>query len=769
MASSKKYTFEVEFKVDDKDIKKSISSLDDLKSTISELEKEASTMDLGSEAFEETKNKIDELKAKYGELSKSQVAATKEAEAAETASIKAREEKYMQLGDNIEKFAKGVTDVFAGVMIAFGASGESAEEFQKTLAKGIGIATAVKGGIEAMFAGYKLLGQIMPVVSAGVRLFNAALAANPILLIVTAIAALIAGLAALISWLGSSDDASEEAAAAMEELGKQAEKTMEQYERLSYAIQIQGKILEDNAKTELELIKLKGGTNKEIAEAESKLLNTKIATNKKQLEQDKASLELIKEKLAKQNENLQIHEKEGDISGDYEKYNKALETYNATMDKHNELIKKIDQSNLNTIQLNNQVILQREKNAQAVLKDAEEERKQIEETKKKEAEALKERQQKWKEYSDNRKNFARQLRDLEISLIQDDNERQAAEINEKYKRQIEDVKNNEKLLADEKKALVLQLEANLAQDLEDQRKKIEEDRQKKQQEDLDKQIEMYAKYDEFVVSNMREGLNKQIAEEQAAFKQRITQLNEFLANGVITKEQYDLQYEDLKKQSEDRITQYTNEEEEKRTAAAEEEKQERIDAKNEEIERGLQITEAGLNAAKGLTDLFFGLALQKAKGNAAKELELKKKQFKVEKAFNIVRATIDGVRSVQAALTQAPPLSYVLAAFNGVLAAANIAKIATAKFDGGGADGGGGGGSVGSAGGAGPSAAAAPVFNPQTFGINSGTSPSVNSSTTFGNIGKQVSQMQPQKVYVVESDMTNTQKKVEVIQERASF
>ena len=33
------------------------------------------------------------------------------------------------------------------------------------------------------------------------------------------------------------------------------------------------------------------------------------------------------------------------------------------------------------------------------------------------------------------------------------------------------------------------------------------------------------------------------------------------------------------------------------------------------------------------------------------------------------------------ALTQTPPLSYVLAAFNGVLAAANIAKIASAKFD----------------------------------------------------------------------------------------
>ena len=765
MASSKKYTFEVEFKVDDKDIKKSISSLDDLKSTISELEKEASGMDLGSEAFEETKNKIDELKAKYGELSKSQIAATKEAEAAETASIKAREEKYMQLGDNIEKFAKGVTDVFAGVMIAFGASGESAEEFQKTLAKGIGIATAVKGGIEAMFAGYKLLGQVMPVVSAGVRLFNAALAANPVLLIVAGIAALVAGLAALFSWLGSSEDASEDAAAAMEELGKQAEQTMQQYEKLSYSIQFQNKILEDNAKTELELIKLRGGTNKEIAEAESKLLNEKIAGNQRDLKQQQESLAQIKEKLSLQSQNLAILEKEGDISGDYEKYNKALETYNATMDKHNELIKKIDQSNLNTIQLNNQVKIQREKNAQAIVKDAEEERKQIEETKKKEADALKERQQKWKEYSDNRINYARQLKDLEISLIQDDNKRQEAEINERYKRQIEDVKANEKLLADEKKALVLKLEANLAKDLADLQKKIKDDKEKKKLENTEKEEEKLAKkkemqknYNAFVISNMKGGLDKQIAEEKAAFGERKAQLDEFLANGIITKEQYDQQYEKLKKQSEERITQFTDEETQKR-----------IDAKNKEIEKGLQITEAGLNAAKGLTDLFFGLSLQKAKGNAAKELELKKKQFKVEKAFNIVRATIDGVRSVQAALTQAPPLSYVLAAFNGVLAAANIAKIATAKFDGGGADGGGGGGSVGSAGGAGPSAAAAPVFNPQTFGINSGTSPSVNSSTTFGNIGKQVSQMQPQKVYVVESDMTNTQKKVEVIQNRASF
>lgn len=189
--------------------------------------------------------------------------------------------------------------------------------------------------------------------------------------------------------------------------------------------------------------------------------------------------------------------------------------------------------------------------------------------------------------------------------------------------------------------------------------------------------------------------------------------------------------------------------------------------KREEVEAGLQVTEAGLNAAQGLTSLFFGLALQKAQGNAKKELEIKKKQFKVEKAFNIVRATIDGIRSVQAALTQAPPLSYVLAAFNGILAGANIAKIASAKFDGGGDAGGGGGAAASVGGGAGAAAPPTPTFNPTTFGINSGGAAGVNNP--LGGVAAGAGLLGPQKVYVTQTDIASTNKKVETIENRATI
>ena len=175
--------------------------------------------------------------------------------------------------------------------------------------------------------------------------------------------------------------------------------------------------------------------------------------------------------------------------------------------------------------------------------------------------------------------------------------------------------------------------------------------------------------------------------------------------------------------------------------------------KQDEVNNALAITDAGLNAAKGLSDAFFAGQMNKAKGNAAAELALKKKQFKVDKAFNIVRATIDGVRSVQAALTQTPPLSYVLAAFNGVLAAANIAKIASAKFDEGSASG----GSVPTT----PSAPSAVSTPQQSANFSAGQ---------FYNLGQGGSSNQSKmnKVVVVETDITKTQKNVNKIETRAT-
>lgn len=175
--------------------------------------------------------------------------------------------------------------------------------------------------------------------------------------------------------------------------------------------------------------------------------------------------------------------------------------------------------------------------------------------------------------------------------------------------------------------------------------------------------------------------------------------------------------------------------------------------KQQQAAQAVSTVEAGLNAAKGLSDLYFAGQMKKAKGNASAELALKKKQFKVDKAFNIVRATIDGIRSVQAALTQSPPLSYALAALNAVMAGANIAKIASAKFEGGESGGGG-----------------APSLGASSGGVP--IAPPTNGSTLLNPDGsiKGVDQKQPTvKAVVVETDITKTQKRVGTIESRAKL
>ena len=175
-------------------------------------------------------------------------------------------------------------------------------------------------------------------------------------------------------------------------------------------------------------------------------------------------------------------------------------------------------------------------------------------------------------------------------------------------------------------------------------------------------------------------------------------------------------------------------------------------------------TEQGVQA---ISSLYFTLRLSQAKKGSAEERKLKKQQFNVDKAFNIARATIDGIRSVQQPLANlSPPLSYVLAAVNGVVAAANIAKIASTKFnDGGGGDSGGGGSSA---------PASIPAIPDQTA---SGASPAqinnsaagINTGNTVGNGNRTNIATQPQKVYVTQTDIADQNKKVEVIQNRASY
>src|SRR3990167_2896665 len=195
----------------------------------------------------------------------------------------------------------------------------------------------------------------------------------------------------------------------------------------------------------------------------------------------------------------------------------------------------------------------------------------------------------------------------------------------------------------------------------------------------------------------------------------------------------------------------------KRDALAAEER-EILDSEKKKVEgykktqdSQLELTKKTMEAAQALTDLYFAHQLKKNKGNAAAELEIRKKQFKVNKAFGIVNAVVDGVGAVQKALNNPYPLNLILAVLSGVLAAANVAKIASSKFEGGEASGGGG-ADIGSI------STAAPAI------------PQPNNTVTKINDDGTVDKKEPVvKAIVVESDITEKQQRVNTIQESAQF
>lgn len=175
--------------------------------------------------------------------------------------------------------------------------------------------------------------------------------------------------------------------------------------------------------------------------------------------------------------------------------------------------------------------------------------------------------------------------------------------------------------------------------------------------------------------------------------------------------------------------------------------------KQKTADQNLAATKQGLQAAQALTDLYFAHQLRQAKGNSEKEKEIRKKAFNVNKAFGVANAVIDGVGAVQKALNNPYPLNIVLAVLSGVLAAANIAKIASTKFDDGGSS----------------SAASS-----DTGSLGSGAAPVVpqptNTVTKIDDDGKVNKVGQPTvKAVVVETDITDKQKRVNTIEESAKF
>lgn len=179
-----------------------------------------------------------------------------------------------------------------------------------------------------------------------------------------------------------------------------------------------------------------------------------------------------------------------------------------------------------------------------------------------------------------------------------------------------------------------------------------------------------------------------------------------------------------------------------------------LKAEQEQIQAKQQATAQGIQAGANLASLVGDIALNRAKGNAAKEIDIKKKMFAVDKAFNVARAVQDGIRSVQAALTIPPPGGQILAGVNAAAAAINVGKILASKFEGGSIDvGSGGGGSVPNIGG---NVNTAPP---------SVIAPNNNASTSFDSQGRNMTI----RAEVVETQSRSVTERVDKLNRQAEY
>jgi len=179
---------------------------------------------------------------------------------------------------------------------------------------------------------------------------------------------------------------------------------------------------------------------------------------------------------------------------------------------------------------------------------------------------------------------------------------------------------------------------------------------------------------------------------------------------------------------------------------------EKLAIEKELIDATFQTTRQSIDSAQALTDIAFKNKLEGVKKGSKEEENILRKQFEVNKAFQIASAMINGIQGVMA-ITTVPDFTLGVAtalriASQVALTATSIAKIASTKF------GGGGGGSIG-----GGSVAA---------GSQGATINAPSTASTMINADGTVKQQAPsQKVYVVESDISTKQKTVATIEENA--
>jgi hypothetical protein len=658
-------------------------------------------------------------------------------------------------GTNLEQTQNAFTNLKDSVMnLDFAKAGKQASVFNQSL-------KALKpedfmGQISGLGKTFMGLGQTIGILSKQFIAFGVSLLANPIFLLVAVIVAivaailillnkmgilkkvidvlmkpindLIAGFKELTDWLGLTSYAAEENAAKMIEANdKIMESSKERQETIVGGFDYEIKMAKIYGKEtlDLELAKSKaiGG------EAQTRLSSAQKALAAQQKLGDDANAETVK-KLKTQ------------------------------IKEENNLIK--DQRRERNLLVAQDVVDKREQAA----KELEEDKKNAEARRKAAIDAAKKRAEDERKFAENRLAAARLIKDLEISLIASDADREIVATQEKYARLIQDVQKNENYTKDEK----IRIQKLYQQELEAELSKQEQVQIDAEKEKNQKSLDEYNKglMDKYA---LEEKQALQLQELQAKTADQLTQLakdkraiqfdaevaaageNQILIEALTAQYQADLNAID-KAASDERIK--TKEEEEKRK------REEALKTANEEIERA-DIT---IKSIQTLGDIAFAAKMAKVKKGSKEEEELAKKQFKFNKAMQLGGAIIDGAKAVTASLASAPlalgpvpnPAGIASLAAAVATSAVNIGKIASTQFNstgGGGAAGGG----VPAASSSSTTGSAAPAFN--LFG----------QGNDLNNVGAPQTQTNEITVNAVvsETEITSTQNKITKINENATL
>jgi hypothetical protein len=372
------------------------------------------------------------------------------------------------------------------------------------------------------------------------------------------------------------------------------------------------------------------------------------------------------------------------------------------------------------------------------LLEIEDEKEQAEKAK----EAAKKRTENAKAYAKNRLDAERTIKDIEISLIADENEREIATTNEKYRRLIEDVKKNETLTGTEKVRLTALYESQKTAELE-KAAKVQADAEKKRQEDIAKGIKAFYEAE----AAKEEEIQEQIYQAGLTEQQRELETNKYHYENLIAEaERYGLDTAAL-------VEKQRKEEAAINKKYADEANQKSLDSiAKAKAERDAKLTLA--------SDVVNGIG---ALGNAFIKDQKKLENF--NKASALIQIGIDTAKAISAlvAASQSNPFNGVSAGAAGIAQFAsgilqittNIAKAKTLLTNPS--------GTVSGGGGASPS------------GSSTSVTPLTPAVQMFGQ-GNQLNTVgQPQSVstnqnivvqaIVSESDITNTQSKINKIKQ----